>query len=86
MLFTPDSRTLITATQGVSLWQASTGQECFRLSGYGGLPATCLAISPNGLLLAEGGGYRDENEGVYLWRAASPTEADQQMAQSPDLR
>jgi hypothetical protein len=28
-----------------------------------------LSISSNGTLLSEGGGSRDENEGVYLWRA-----------------
>jgi hypothetical protein len=29
----------------------------------------CLSISADGKLLSEGGGWRDENEGVYLWRA-----------------
>ncbi|MBI3866330.1 MAG: protein kinase, partial [Planctomycetia bacterium] len=75
-VFAPDSRTLITATNTVSLWQASTGQELLNLAGYGGLPATCLAFSPDGLILAEGGGYRDENEGVYLWRMAPRAQTD----------
>ncbi len=68
MQITPDGRTLVTAWETLGFWQLSTGQELLRLEGYRIFPPGCLAISPDGTMVAEGGGNRDENEGVYIWR------------------
>ncbi|MCY2962424.1 MAG: protein kinase [Planctomycetota bacterium] len=68
MRITPDGRTLVTAWETLGFWQLSTGQELLRLEGYRIFPPGCLAISPDGTVVAEGGGNRDENEGVYIWR------------------
>jgi WD40 repeat protein len=65
----PDGRTLVMSEgDDLVLYQLATGQELLTLTGltYG---AACAAISPDGSALATGGGYRDENEGVVIWRA-----------------
>ena len=69
MLITPDNRTLITAWQTLDFWQLETGLPMLQLEDYQMEIPNCLSISPDGKLLSEGGGWRDENEGVYLWRA-----------------
>lgn len=76
MLITPDNRTLITAWQTLDFWQLETGLPMLQLEDYQMEIPNCLSISPDGLLLSEGGGSRDENEGVYLWRA-TPVSAGQ---------
>jgi WD40 repeat protein len=67
-VFTPDSATLITSHGGPTFCQVASGRSLLKLPGYG-LPVNCLSISPDGTLLTEAGGYRDENEGAFLWRA-----------------
>jgi WD40 repeat protein/tRNA A-37 threonylcarbamoyl transferase component Bud32 len=67
--FSPDGKTLFTTGDTVTMWQAATGQELLNIKGYR-FPITCLAFSPNGKAVALGGGFRDENDGVFLWRAA----------------
>ena len=76
MLVTPDNRTLITAWQTLDFWQLETGLPMLQLDDYQMEIPNALSVSPDGTLLSEGGGSRDENEGVYLWRAApvSPTQ------------
>jgi WD40 repeat protein len=69
MLVTPDNRTLITAWQTLDFWQLATGLPMLQLEDYQMEIPNTLSISSNGTLLSEGGGSRDENEGVYLWRA-----------------
>ncbi|MFN7806339.1 MAG: WD40 repeat domain-containing protein, partial [Planctomycetaceae bacterium] len=69
ILVTPDNRTLITAWQTLDFWQLETGLPLLQLDDYQMEIPTPLSISPDGTLLSEGGGSRDENEGVYLWRA-----------------
>ena len=69
-IFSNDSRTLFVASDEMSLWQVSTGEELLRFAGYG-IYTSCLALSPNGTFLAQGGGYRDENAGIIIWEAAS---------------
>jgi WD40 repeat protein len=69
MLVTPDNRTLITAWQTLDFWQLETGLPMLQLDDYQMEIPNCLSVSPDGNLLSEGGGSRDENEGVYLWRA-----------------
>ncbi|QEH31639.1 Serine/threonine-protein kinase PrkC [Aquisphaera giovannonii] len=70
LAISPDGRTLV-STDGAELvlYQLPTGQELLRLSGlfYG---AATAAFSPDGTSLATGGGSRDENEGVVVWRAS----------------
>lgn len=82
MCITPDSQTLMTTSGMVTLWQLSTGQELLRLEGYRILSPTCIAVSPDGTILAEGGGSRDENEGVYIWRA--PPVLDDASPETPE--
>ncbi len=67
--FSPDGLSLA-ACDGIDLviHQVATGQELARLSGHI-YPPDCLAFSPDGATLASGGGSRDENDGVHLWRA-----------------
>jgi WD40 repeat protein len=70
--FSPDSRTVATALVNgstVTLWQSATGQELLSLAH--GFPVTSLAFSPDGRALAVGSGWRDENEGVKIWRASA---------------
>jgi RNA polymerase sigma factor (sigma-70 family) len=57
VLFTPDSRTLITTDlQGVlHLWEVSTGQERVTLRGHLGGEVGALALSGDGRLLVSGG-------------------------------
>jgi WD40 repeat protein len=64
-----DGRTLVTCEgDDLVLYQLGTGQELLPLTGlsYGAITA---AFSPDGSALATGGGYRDENDGVVIWRA-----------------
>ncbi len=66
----PDGQTLaLREGSNLVLMQAATGETFFRLGGlhYG---ASTAAFSPDGSALAAGGGSRDENDGVHLWRAA----------------
>ena len=75
LAFSPGGLTLATADgANLVLWQVSTGQELLTLVGH-----TCdlntASFSPDGSLLASGGGWREENDGVRLWRVqhgASP--------------
>jgi WD40 repeat protein len=69
LAFTPDGKTLATSGSTLLLWQAATGQQLLTLKAQD-FPITCLAFSPDGQVLASGAGWRDENDGVYLWRAA----------------
>lgn len=66
----PDGQTLALAEgENLVLVQVGTGEEFLRLGGlfYG---ADTAAFSPDGSALAAGGGSRDENDGIHLWRAA----------------
>jgi WD40 repeat protein len=69
LAFAPDCKTLVTHGGALVLWQVATGQELLTLAAQP-FPITCLTFAPNGKLLASGAGWRDENDGVYLWQAA----------------
>jgi len=69
MLITPDNRTLVTAWQTLDFWHLETGLPMLQLDDYQMQVPGCLSISPDGNWISEGGGWRDENEGVYLWHA-----------------
>ena len=62
----------------IRLWEVETGRD--RRRSLGGLPGTvqCVAISPDGTLLAAGGGsYRPEARGwLTLWDLKSPAFAE----------
>jgi WD40 repeat protein len=65
----PDGRTIVVGEDNdLVLYQFATGQELLTLSGLV-YPAACAAFSPDGTALASGGGWRDENDGVHVWRA-----------------
>jgi WD40 repeat protein len=69
MAISPDGRTLaISEGSDVVLYQMPTGQELLTLTGLS-FGAACAAFSPDGSTLATGGGDRDENDGVVLWKA-----------------
>ena len=68
IVFTADSRTLITTGGEIQLWQASTGQHLVGLGTYDQFEIFTLLASPDNAYLAIGGGYRDENPGVWIWR------------------
>ena len=70
MLITPDNRTLVTAWRTLDFWHLETGLPMLQLEDYQMEIPNCLRISPDGNCITEGGGWRDENEGVYLWQAA----------------
>jgi hypothetical protein len=66
------------STTGIWLWELMSGQEVLFLNGQP-LPATCIAWSPDGCLLASGnqrGKLRDPfgSQTVCLWNAATGTE------------
>jgi WD40 repeat protein/predicted Ser/Thr protein kinase len=70
LAISPDGRTLVSCEDAhLVLYQMATGQELLTLTGlsYG---AASAAFSPDGSVLATGGGSRDENDGVVLWKAA----------------
>jgi WD40 repeat protein len=65
----PDGRTLVTAEGSeLVLYQLGTGQELVRLTGLS-YEAASASFSPDGSALATGGGFKDENDGVVIWRA-----------------
>src|SRR5262249_19199505 len=75
LAFAPDGLSLVARhDRELVLFQVATGQELLRLSGHA-YPPHCLAFSPDGSLLASGGGWRDENDGVRVWRAPAPDDA-----------
>jgi WD40 repeat protein len=79
LLFTRDGRTIVTAGREIHLWQADTGLELLNLGTYEPAGVNSLAISPDGLNLAVGGGYRDEHAGVWVWLAPpSAAEAERE--------
>jgi hypothetical protein len=70
LTISPDGRTLVTAEgRDLVVCPLSTGQELLTLMGlsYGAVSA---AFPPDGSALATGGGDRDENDGVVIWRGA----------------
>jgi WD40 repeat protein len=69
LAFPPDGKTLVTSGNSLVLWQVATGQELLTLPAQP-FPVTCVAFASNRKLLACCAGWRDENDGVYLWRAA----------------
>ena len=66
MCFTDDGRTLITAPGEVHFWQVATGDELLVYPHYG-YDSHCLTLSPDGKMLAQAGGNRDETNGVWIW-------------------
>ncbi|HND54433.1 MAG TPA: WD40 repeat domain-containing protein, partial [Pirellulaceae bacterium] len=67
-LFSPDNRTLAEIGDVVRLWHVETGEPLLELDGYG-LPVHVAAFSPDSQLLIIGGGSRDENNGLWVFRA-----------------
>ncbi len=66
MAFTSDNRTLITAPGEVHFWQAATGDELITFPHYG-YDSRTVALSPDGQILTQAGGNRDESNGVWIW-------------------
>src|SRR5579883_440863 len=75
-LKTPDGKTLATGSfQEVILWDAKTGVPKARIGGFAHV-VTCLAYSPDGALLAAGGGAPTEDGEVRLFDAAGKPVAE----------
>ncbi|MBI3860935.1 MAG: protein kinase [Planctomycetia bacterium] len=69
LAFSPDGLNLVVRDgDHLVLYQVETGQELARLIGHIYAP-NCLRFSPDGSVIASGGGSRDENDGVRLWFA-----------------
>jgi WD40 repeat protein len=69
LAFAPDGLTLVARDdRELVLVQVATWQELLRLTGHIYAP-DCIGFAPNGSAMASGGGWRDENDGVRLWRA-----------------
>jgi hypothetical protein len=66
VVFSPDNKSLASGTSDVRLWELITGQERCRLP----IGARCLAISPDGKVLASGG----PDNIVHLWSMATSRE------------
>lgn len=72
LAFSPDGRTLAVTcgSQGVMLWEVSTGQSQMLSQGYNA-PLHSIAFSPDGTLLAVSGIYGDT---IHLWDILTKTE------------
>ncbi len=68
MVFSPDSRTLIAAPGEVLFLQVATGDELITFPHYG-YDSRTLAITPDGKIIAQAGGNRDESNGIWIWNA-----------------
>lgn len=71
LVFHPDGRMLASGRHGgVALTDARTGQDVAFLDGLADV-ARALAFSPDGTLLAGGGGYAQQGGVVRIWQVAS---------------
>jgi hypothetical protein len=61
----PHSLLVVSLVARPNSWVSPT--TALKLRGYS-LPVNWLEISPDGKTLVEAGGWRDENEGIYVWR------------------
>jgi WD40 repeat protein len=69
LAFAPDGLTLLARDdRDLVLVQVATWQELLRLNGHIYAP-DCIGFAPDASAMASGGGWRDENDGVRLWRA-----------------
>jgi len=66
VVFSPDNKTLASGTSDIRLWELLAGKERCRIAAA----TLCLAISPNGKILASGA----DNNIVHLWELASGRE------------
>jgi WD40 repeat protein len=72
MVFSPDGSMLATAWDGVSLWEAITGQLVVHLKDEEGRGHKAIAFSPDGKLLAVMSGATDsEADEIRLWEVVT---------------
>jgi WD40 repeat protein len=70
--FSPDGTLLAAVESGgstVVIWNVGTGAEVGRMTGQREAPAPCLVWSPDGRMLAVGGGIRDDR--IELWETTT---------------
>ena len=81
VVFTPDSKLMITCSRpntprdpaAITVWDAATGQEKATIKGASRY-VLALAVSPDGAVLAMGGGFREELGEVKLFELATGKE------------